>query len=31
VIDTSTGLSWPLRIIFSLILVFTRPRIFSTA
>ena len=31
VIDTSTGLSLPLRMILSLILVFTGPRIFSTA
>ena len=31
VIVTSTGLSWPLRMMVSLILVFTGPRIFSTA
>ena len=29
--DTSIGLSWPLRMMVSLILVFTGPRIFSTA
>ena len=31
VIETSIGLSWPLRMIVSLILVLTGPRIFSTA
>src|SRR6266498_2619017 len=31
VMDTSTGLSWPLRMILSLILEFSGPRIFSTA